>query len=121
MRCFTVNWNNNKGEAEIKFADWFTPKAEESYTRLIMMDAISDVMAELQKVYDELYAETYKDKKMTDKEAPTYYTDAHAVSMTLRDYFAAKALDYAWNHSIADAGAAARAYSMADEMLEARK
>jgi hypothetical protein len=56
-----------------------------------------------------------------DKEAPTYYTDAHAASMTLRDYFAAKALDYAWNHSVDDAGAAARAYELADAMMEARK
>jgi hypothetical protein len=41
--------------------------------------------------------------------------------MTLRDYFAAKALDYAWNHSIDDARAAARAYELADAMMEARK
>ena len=63
MRCFTVNWSTTIGEAKIKYADWFTPKAEESYTQLIMMDAISDVMAELQQVYDELYAEVYKEKK----------------------------------------------------------
>jgi len=63
MRCFTVNWNQDKGEAEVRYAEWFTPKAEESYTQLIMLDAITDVIAELHQVYDEIYEETYnKDK-----------------------------------------------------------
>jgi hypothetical protein len=62
MRCFTVNWNQDRGEAEVKYAEWFTPKAQESYTQLIMLDAINDVIAELHEVYDEIYAETYKEK-----------------------------------------------------------
>ena len=57
-------------------------------------------------------------------EAPTYFTESHAVSMTLRDYFAARAMaadmadgihenDFAW--------AAARAYKVADAMMKARE
>lgn len=61
---------------------------------------------------------------------PTHFTDNHAVSMTLRDYFAAKAMqaimgsdryigvvgvnNYAQN-------ASKDAYTMADAMMEARK
>lgn len=57
------------------------------------------------------------------KELPTYFTSEHALSMTMRDYFAAKAMqgmmvgvempscDY-----IAD-----YAYRMADAMLEERE
>ena len=57
-------------------------------------------------------------------DAPTYFTENHAMSMTLRDYFAARAMaadmaegihetDFAW--------AAARAYKVADAMLKARE
>ena len=58
---------------------------------------------------------------------PTHFTDNHAVSMTLRDYFAAKALqnfrdqigsqsDQEWFDSMAEG-----AYRMADAMLKARE
>lgn len=58
---------------------------------------------------------------------PTYFTDNHAVSMTLRDYFAAKALQnfrdqigsqsgQEWFDQIAEG-----AYRMADAMLKARE
>jgi hypothetical protein len=57
-----VNWNQDKGEAEIRYAEWFTPKTQESYTQLIMMDAITDVIAELHEVYDEINAQAYKEK-----------------------------------------------------------
>lgn len=60
------------------------------------------------------------------KEFPTYFTDEHAISMTLRDYFAAKAMQaYCSDPEYrADAGqidTAEAAYKMADAMLEARK
>ena len=59
-------------------------------------------------------------------EAPTYFTESHAVSMTLRDYFAARALqnfrdqigsqsDQEWFDLMAEG-----AYRMADSMLKAR-
>lgn len=58
---------------------------------------------------------------------PTYFTDNHAVSMTLRDYFAAKALQnfrdqigsqsgQEWFDQIAEG-----AYRMADAMMKARE
>ena len=62
MRCFTVNWDQDRGEAQIRYAEWFTPKTESSYGLLIMMDAITDTITELQQVYDELYEATYKEK-----------------------------------------------------------
>ena len=60
-------------------------------------------------------------------EAPTYFTENHAMSMTLRDYFAAKAMqtfldsvgwksDQKWFDEIAEG-----AYKTADAMLKARK
>jgi hypothetical protein len=57
----------------------------------------------------------------------TFFTDNHAVSMTLRDYFATKAMQgllaaqteewniYDHNHELAD-----EAYRIADAMIEAR-
>lgn len=61
---------------------------------------------------------------MTDKQTggPAYFTDKHAVSMTLRDYFAANAMQgiqsrVNWSvEAIADL-----AYKQADEMLKARE
>jgi len=60
------------------------------------------------------------------KEFPTYFTSEHALSMTLRDYFAAKALmsmlspvqDITASTPIV---AARLAYKFADAMMEARK
>lgn len=60
-------------------------------------------------------------------EAPTYFTESHAMSMTLRDYFAARALqnfrdqigsqsDQEWFDLMAEG-----AYRMADAMLKARE
>ena len=57
----------------------------------------------------------------------TYFTDNHAVSMTLRDYFAAKAMqgfldqvgwksDQQWFDEIAEG-----AYKVADAMMKARE
>ena len=34
--------------------------------------------------------------------APTYFTDQHAISMTLRDYFAAKALPICYQYWMGD-------------------
>jgi hypothetical protein len=58
---------------------------------------------------------------------PTHFTDNHAVSMTLRDYFAARALqnfrdqigsqsDQEWFDQMAEG-----AYRMADAMMKARE
>ena len=54
---------------------------------------------------------------------PTYFTDNHAVSMTLRDYFAAKAMQAMIGNELdctTDA-LAGRAYVVADAMLKARE
>ena len=54
----------------------------------------------------------------------TYFTDSHAISMALRDYFAAKAMQaIITNHKLEDCDdfvVAANAYQLADFMLEAR-
>jgi hypothetical protein len=53
----------------------------------------------------------------------TFFTDDHAVSMTLRDYFAAKALQALLANSQFDGYVADyvhRAYEYADAMIEAR-
>ena len=57
---------------------------------------------------------------------PTHFTDNHAVSMTLRDYFAAKALQNFRDQIGSQSGQewfeqiAKGAYRMADAMMKAR-
>ena len=51
---------------------------------------------------------------------PTYFTGEHALSMTLRDYFAAKVLPQCFEVSTTTDIAAKEAYRMADAMLKAR-
>ena len=59
-------------------------------------------------------------------EKPTHFTDNHAVSMTLRDYFAAKALQNFRDQIGSQSGQewfdqiAKGAYRMADAMMKAR-
>ena len=53
---------------------------------------------------------------------PTYFTDEHALSMKLRDYFAAKAMEALLATDNFNIPSLARdAYAMADGMMEARK
>lgn len=54
MRCFTVNWNDKAGEAKISYADWFKPETD-SYTQLIILDALSDAIHELTEFYNTTY------------------------------------------------------------------
>lgn len=56
-------------------------------------------------------------------EAPTYFTENHAMSMTLRDYFAAKAMQgLLASTKVNDARIIAiDAYQAADAMLKARE
>ena len=68
---------------------------------------------------------------MTKVEVPTYFTNHHAVSMTMRDYYAAQALpamitsfldkdlDMTDPHGWME-GLAMDAYSMADAMMKQR-
>jgi hypothetical protein len=55
---------------------------------------------------------------------PTHFTDNHAVSMTLRDYFAAKAMQGMVGREVSDPSRiekyAENAYFVADAMMEAR-
>jgi hypothetical protein len=58
-------------------------------------------------------------------DVPTYFTNKHAISMTLRDYFAAKAMQAIVSRGIVNEVPleiyATNAYRMADEMLKARE
>ena len=62
----------------------------------------------------------------TNPPAPTYFTDKHAASMELRDYFAAKAMQGLLARighdkiNVHDA-LAQRTYQIADAMLKARE
>ena len=62
-------------------------------------------------------------KAAINKPAPTYFTDQHAISMTLRDYFAAKAMqaDLTGYDGTNWSRVAVHAYQMADAMLKARE
>lgn len=64
--------------------------------------------------------------KETDYAFPHQYKSAPneltvCLGMTLRDYFAAKALHYCLKNCFTTEGAAQDAYDVADAMLEARK
>ena len=55
---------------------------------------------------------------------PTYFTGEHALSMTLRDYFAAKAMQGLLSDgvgSLSDEELADWAYKLADAMMKARQ
>ena len=56
-----------------------------------------------------------------NKPAPTYFTDQHAVSMTLRDYFAAKAMRALIDNDSLFSEIPTQAYDIADAMLKARE
>lgn len=59
---------------------------------------------------------------MNNPPAPTYFTDKHAVSMELRDYFAAKAMQiFLLDKRASMQDDAIDAYKMADAMLKARE
>ncbi len=68
----------------------------------------------------------YRDAFPKDYDLPTYFTSKHAVSMSLRDYFAAKAMQgYCSNQQHTSSCTveltADCAYEMADAMLKARE
>ena len=50
----------------------------------------------------------------------TYFTEDHAVSMTLRDYFAAKAMQALINNDSLFSEIPTQAYAIADAMMAAR-
>ena len=57
-------------------------------------------------------------------DVPTYFTNKHAISMTLRDYFAAKSLQGLLADgvgSLSDEELADWSYKLADAMLKARE
>ena len=67
----------------------------------------------------------YRDAFPKDYDLPTYFTSKHAVSMSLRDYMAAKAMQaimtagyWNWKEPKEDSD---RCYAMADAMLAARE
>jgi hypothetical protein len=50
-RCFTVRWNDYKGEAEIFYADWFKQDYDAG-TQIVILDALQDTIYELTKFYN---------------------------------------------------------------------
>lgn len=74
---------------------------------------------EINKAFDEEYIK-YRDAFPKDYDLPTYFTSKHAVSMTLRDYFAAKAM---LRTSVGSSyeQLAKNAYEIADAMMKARE
>jgi hypothetical protein len=62
MRCFTVNWNHNDGEAKISYADWFKPESDPG-TQMVVLDALQDAIVEL----TELYNKTLETKPIKEK------------------------------------------------------
>ena len=62
MRCFTVNWDENDGEAKIYYAAWFKPDAS-SGTQIVVLDALQDAINEL----TDLYKKTLETKPIKDK------------------------------------------------------
>ena len=76
---------------------------------------------EINKAFDEEYIK-YRAAFPKDYDIPTYFTSKHAVSMTLRDYFAAKAVQGLLASEVnAPLNAfATKAYAVADAMMEAR-
>ena len=90
---------------------------------------------EINKAFDEEYIK-YRKAFPKEYDLPTYFTNKHAVSMTLRDYFAAKGLEalmvavtselQSKHHSNEKAHEikmlyARMCYAMADVMMKARE
>ena len=65
-----------------------------------------------------------KDEETIKYRVPTYFTEGHAITMDLRDYFAAKAMQGILadpNVHMGEDKLARWAYEMADSMMEARE
>jgi hypothetical protein len=67
----------------------------------------------------------YRDAFPKDYDLPTYFTSKHAISMELRDYFAAQAMQGLLaadtGFTMYSAQIAEIAYKQADEMMKARE
>ena len=63
----------------------------------------------------------YRDAFPKDYDLPTYFTSKHAVSMTLRDYFAARAMEALIDNDGLFSEIPTQAYALADAMLKARE
>ena len=63
----------------------------------------------------------YRDAFPKDYDLPTYFTSKHAVSMTLRDYMAAKAMQALIDNDGLFSEIPTQAYALADAMLKARE
>ena len=63
----------------------------------------------------------YRDAFPKDYDLPTYFTSKHAVSMTLRDYMAAKAMQALIDNDGLFSEIPTQAYALADAMLAARE
>lgn len=63
----------------------------------------------------------YRDAFPKDYDLPTYFTGKHAISMTLRDYFAAHAMQALIDNDGLFSEIPTQAYVLADAMLKARE
>ena len=63
----------------------------------------------------------YRDAFPKDYDIPTYFTSKHAASMTLRDYFAAKAMQALIDNDGLFSEIPTQAYDIADAMLKERE
>ena len=75
---------------------------------------------EINKAFDEEYIK-YRDAFPKDYDLPTYFTSKHAISMTLRDYMAAKAMQALIDNDGLFSEIPTQAYALADAMLKARE
>ena len=56
------------------------------------------------------------------KDFPTYFTSEHALSMTMRDYFAKEAMRFqTWFRDTDNEYSAKQCYKIADAMMKARE
>jgi hypothetical protein len=63
----------------------------------------------------------YRDAFPKDYDLPTYFTSKHAVSMELRDYMAARAMQALIDNDGLFSEIPTQAYALADAMLAARE
>ena len=99
-------------------------------------EAFNDIERQVKQRKESVRAAINKEKPMSDEEKikyrdafpkdydiPTYFTSKHAASMTLRDYFAAKAMqaDLTGYDGTNWSRVAVHAYRQADAMLKARE
>lgn len=146
LRCFTVYWNDSTESVKIDYPYQFQLEylrkdgAFAAVDRILVLDALRDTIYELKELYNETLAiqsksqhDHHPQEKIMKEEVyaafPSRDNRVQFSGMSLRDYFAAKAMQgelasqadgYEWPNESKEK-LAAFAYEMADAMMEARK